>query len=143
MQYAPYRNLGKNVAKLYLLVDTEFDRKSALASLLLSAITLSPVNSFSFSQGHFHLGILNRDFLLEGGIEIGPEGPENARSSSSSKFHVWGRVFEEAEGPTPAGGAAERAKGSPLSCERIGAGLPKAESGTLSSSSSKKGSINC
>lgn len=44
---------------------------------------------------------------------------------------------------TPAGGAAVRARGSPLSWDLIAAGLPKAESGTFSSSSSKNGSISC
>ena len=74
----PKRNFGRNVARLYLLVETKFEQKSTLAELLLSAIILSPVSTFSFCHGHFHfldlsfgIDAIGR-FVVEEGKEDGP-----------------------------------------------------------------------
>ena len=76
--HVPKRNFGRNVARLYLLVETKFEQKSTLAALLLSAIILSPVSTFSFCHGHFHLLDLSLGidvigcFVVEEGNEDGP-----------------------------------------------------------------------
>lgn len=77
----PKRNFGRNVARLYLLVETKFEQKSTLAALLLSAISLSPVSTFSFCHGHFH-------FLdLSFGIEvIGCLVVEDEKEDGPGKF---------------------------------------------------------
>ena len=74
----PKRNLGRNVARLYLLVETKFEQKSTLAALLLSVIILSPVSTFSFCHGHFHfldlslgIDVIGR-FVVEEETEDGP-----------------------------------------------------------------------
>ena len=130
------------MARLYLLVEIEFEPKSALAAELLSVIILSPANCFSFTQGHFHrrLAVL---FGLRGFSWLGNEAEPLKVvfcNSPSAKFQPWPGPFPRVVCDVPAGGAAEVARGKPLSCERIGWEEPNAESGTLSSSSSKKGS---
>ena len=73
----PKRNFGRNVARLYLLVETKFEQKSMLAALLLSAMILSPASTFSFCHGHFHFPDLSLRIddigrLFEEGKEGGP-----------------------------------------------------------------------
>jgi hypothetical protein len=129
-EHVPKRNLGKKVAILYLLVAMKFDTKSPLAGLLFNAMTLSPVNSVSFCQGHLHLFRLdfNDDF---GGCAIVDEKRVRFEDvkSSSSKFHPCGIPSPRVILEWPAGAAAERLNGNPLSCDSMALECPKAESG--------------
>lgn len=77
----PVKNLGINDARLYLLVETKLEEKSALAVLLLSAIILSPAKTVSFCHGHFHLrfrtggvGLLGPEYGEDPGNERSPAG---------------------------------------------------------------------
>lgn len=94
---------------------------------LLRVITRSPVSSLSLFQGHFHF---LRRFSGRVGVEDGSAGKEWAgenagdRASSSNAQPCGcplGVVAREVEDPPkPAGGAAERASGIPLSWDCIG-----------------------
>ena len=53
------------VIKLYLLVETKFELNSTLATVLFSAMTLSPVKTFSFCHGHLRFRRLNPENLLD------------------------------------------------------------------------------
>jgi hypothetical protein len=111
------RNLGRNEAGLYLLVETTLSPKSSLRAGLLRAMTRSPVGATGLSHGHCHLRLRVR---VRG---VGWPGKDALPSSDQPCG-------------CPACGAGSRARGRPLSCERIGSGV-----GSRRSSSSKNGSI--
>lgn len=88
---------------------------------LLRVIIRSPVSSLPLCQGHFHfLRRLSGRMGVDGSAEKdGPGGNAGDRASLSNAQPCGcplGVVVREAEdASTPAGGAAERARGRPLS----------------------------
>lgn len=140
---SPKRNLGTNEAILYLLVETKLLQNSALASVLLSVMTRSPVSTVSFFHGHFHRGRFRFGVALDGLGSADDDGADRWCSSSSSNVHPCGAPSPRLsfDCPAPAGVAPRPANGSPLSVDCIAIGRPNAESG--SSSSSKNGSSSC
>lgn len=137
------RNLGRKVTVLYLLVETKLSAKSAFIRGLLRVITRSPVSTTSLSQGHFHFFRLRGPGVFRLGLEGTPGKdalPWKASSDQPRGWPAWLR--ETVEGPRPAGGAAEWAKGRPLSCECIAKRwLAGGGAESRRSSSSKNGSI--